>query len=306
MALERSTIKPGLLVSLRTLLEGNVSYTKTQLEDDHPTEDGGLQARWETERTIANAAEHEEAGKVRGKCRSVILSVCSKSNFGLLCPVSKQDQLASAVSEARRLADLFNSTSQLSKISIYVLIGELVANEVEAARAINFEVRGLISSMEDGIKKLDPQQIRDAANRAKNLGSMLSDDANEKLKEAINVARKVARAIVKEGEVAVGAIDAVTLSKLADARTAFLDLDSDDAEQSEGGVVSAQAPVVDLDDQEQPILTAESDFEDVMVESDGEFLTIAWQKKVKGMTFEDDFEVDIPQQEPAASQIELD
>jgi hypothetical protein len=55
-------------------------------------------------------------------------------------------------------------------------------------------------------------------------------------------------------------------------------------------VTSAEAPVVDLDDAHQPILTADQ---------------IEQQQK---SDFEEDFEVDVPsaQQEPKASQIELD
>lgn len=257
--MEKSTIKPGLLVSLKSTLEGNVSYVKTELEKEHLNDDGTAQAQWETLKTIENAKEHEEAVKVRGRCRSLISGVCSRSNFGLLCPLSKQDQLGAAVSEAKRLADAFNANAEITKIGVYVLIGELVANEVEAARAINYEVRGLITSMEEGIKKLDVDQVREAANRARNLGAMLSDDANEKLKEAINVARKVARAIVKEGEVAVGALDAVTMAKLAECRTAFLDLD--DSAVVETPVAEVEAPKVDLDDDGLPPIVTMDDLE---------------------------------------------
>jgi len=243
--LDKSTVRPGLLVSLKTVLQGNVKYLKTELEEDHAIDDGGRKARWETERTIANAQEHEDAVKVRSKCRILIMSVCAKSNFGLLCSIEKQKQLEEAVSESRRLAESFNATSSLSKIGVFVLVGELVANEVEAARAINFEVRGLIDSMEQGIKKLDVKQIRDAALRAKNLGSMLTDGANEKLSEAIKAARKVATAITKQGEVASSEIDQQTMTTLADARTAFLDLSA--ADDLDGPVFEAQAPEIDLD-----------------------------------------------------------
>lgn len=244
--LDKSTVRPGLLVSLKTVLQGNVKYLKTELEEDHPIDDGGRKARWETERTIANAQEHEDAVKVRGRCRTVILSVCAKSNFGFLCSIEKQKLLEEAVIEARRLAENFNATSSLSKIGVFVLVGELVANEVEAARAINFEVRGLIDSMEQGIKRLDVKQIRDAALRAKNLGSMLTDSANEKLDVAIKAARKVATAITKQGEVASSEIDQQTITTLADARTAFLDLDA--ADDLDGPVFEAQAPEIDLEE----------------------------------------------------------
>lgn len=253
--LDKSTIRPGLLVNLKTTLAGNVNYSKTQLEEEHKTDDGGALARWETEKSVADAAEHELSVQVRGKCRSLITGVCAKSNFGLLCAVSNQDKLAFAVAEARRLAEAFNSTSQLSKIGVYVLIGELVANEVEAAKALNFETRSLIDAMEEGIKKLDADQIRTAAIRAKNLGSMLSDEANEALSGAINAARKAARVIVKSGEIAVSEIDRNTMEVLASARTMFLDLQQTDDTILEP-TIEHTAPIVDLDD-DQPVITAD-------------------------------------------------
>jgi ElaB/YqjD/DUF883 family membrane-anchored ribosome-binding protein len=244
MSFDKSTVRPGLLVSLKTELVGNVNYAKNIIESEREDGAGGTLAKWETERHIQNAAEHEEAVKVRGKCRSMIIGVCAKSSFGLLCPKDREPLLRQAVEEAARLADNFNAVSELSKIVVRVLTGEFVDNEVEAVKALNEEVRGLINSMEQGIKRLDVDAVRDAANRAKNLGSMLSEEANEKLEEAIKAARKVARAIVKQGEVAVGEIDQVTLAALADARTAFLDLDLDEVpEVSE----TAPAEVADVE-----------------------------------------------------------
>ena len=45
-------------MGLSTTVRGNVRYTKQTIEDEHITEDGASKARWETLRTIADAAEH--------------------------------------------------------------------------------------------------------------------------------------------------------------------------------------------------------------------------------------------------------
>ncbi len=57
--LRTTTLRPGFLVSLKTSLTGNVSYSTATIESDHETAAGELKARWETERTVSDPAEHE-------------------------------------------------------------------------------------------------------------------------------------------------------------------------------------------------------------------------------------------------------
>ena len=262
MVLEKSTIKPGLLVSLKTVLQGNVSYTKTTIEEEHEDDGGGTEEKWETLKTVENKAEHEVAVKIRGMCRSVVTAVCAKSSFGLLCPLDKQDKLEEAIAEARGIAEKFNAQSTLSKIKIFVLVGTLINDEIEAAKAINFEIRGLIDSMEEGIKKLDVDKIREAAAKAVNMRTMLSDEASSQLKTAISISRKAARQIVKSGEVAVGEIDKATLERLNEARAAFLDITETEVPESDQG----EAPVLDLDFSdldESPLVEQEESAEEI-------------------------------------------
>ncbi len=226
--LTASTLRPGYLVSLATSVVGNVRYRKMDLEQDHLTEDGALQARWETERTIADPVEHAEAIKVRSRCRTVVTAVCASSKFGLLCPLDAFDKLSAAVDEARALAEEFNRNARLSQIKIYIMSGRVAPDDVEAVRAINSEVRELMTLMESGLERLDVRTVRDAANRAKALGAMLSKEASERVEMAIRTARSAARRIVKAGEEGVAEIDRAAIERIAASRTAFLDLDGTD------------------------------------------------------------------------------
>lgn len=223
--LQSTTLRPGLLVSLKTSIHGNVDYAKTTLEPEHVTETGAERARWETVRTIADPAEHEAAEKVRGKVSSLVRGVCAKSAFGLLCPEADSWKLDDAITQAREAAAIFNRGAKLSRVSVYVITGRIAADDAEAVRAINSEMRDLLAAMENGVRSLDAEAIRDAANRARNLGAMLPAEVTERVQGAIDAARKAARIIVKSGEQAAGEIDAATLRNIAAARTAFLDLD---------------------------------------------------------------------------------
>ena len=221
-----STLRPGLLVSLRTNLTGNVSYRAQEIEADHiDPATGARVAKWETERQIADPAEHERAVKARGRARTLIVGVCTQSAFGLLCPEQDGEKLSAAIASAREIADEFNRTAMLTRINVAVICGRIAADDVEAVRAINSEVRELLETMERGVRNLEPAQIREAANRARALSTMLSPQAAARANAAIEAARTAARAIVKAGETAAVEVDAQAVELIRTSRLAFLDMD---------------------------------------------------------------------------------
>lgn len=221
-----STLRPGLLVSLNTSIRGNVSYQKRDVEQDHVDENGERRAVWETVRTIADPAEHEVAIKMRAQIRSLITAHCAASLFGLLCPDTKADLLAKAIERGRDMANTFNECAKTTHIAVHVIAGRIASDDVDAVRAVNSEVRDLLTDMEQGIVKLDVEAVRDAANKARAIGSMLSPFAAEKVQRAIDVARGAAKRIVKAGENAAIEIDRVTLEEIRSSRTAFLDMEA--------------------------------------------------------------------------------
>jgi hypothetical protein len=225
MTIQSTTLRPGLLVSLKTQILGNVSYTKKTIQADHITDDGTKQALWETERVITNPEEHERAKVARSKASTLVRSVCSYSAFGLLCPESDVDALAQAIEEARKVADEFNRTAELTRVSVYVITGRVAPDDVEAVRAINSEVRELLTNMAEGIERLDVKAVRDAADRAKQLGNMLPPETAARVQTAIDTAREAARKIVKAGETVAREIDTASVRRITEMRTTFLELD---------------------------------------------------------------------------------
>jgi len=245
-----STLRPGLLVSLKTSVVGNVSYQKKVLESDRLTKEGKRTARWETKREIEDAAEHEAAIKTRSQVRMLIRKICAVSAFGLLCPESQEKDLAAATKEARAIAAEFNRKAKFTRVEVYVFCGRIAPDDVEAVRAINSEVRDLLKEMEDGISKLDVAAVRDAAMRARSIGKMLTPAAQERITDAIDKARAAAKKIVKAGEQAAQEIDRGTIRQLADARTAFLDLDTANTQVAKP---QAAARAIDLAPETKPV-----------------------------------------------------
>lgn len=237
-----SVLRPGLLVSLKTTVKGGVNYQRVDLEKDHETEDGARRARWETVRTIPDPEEFERATQARANARAIVAAVCVNSAFGLLCPNSKEEELWAAVERARDVVESFNRSASLSRLGVYVLVGRIAQDELEAVRAIRAEVTELLDRMQAGIRAADPEAIRDAATKARQLGAMLTDEAAGKVSEAVLEARRAAREITrrveKSGEQAAKVIGELSMKAIDGARFAFLDLDAT------GAPVESEAPQV--------------------------------------------------------------
>lgn len=236
MTITTSTLRPGLLVNLSTSVRGNVKYERVELDTDE------AHAKWETTRHIADLDENVRATKARSKVRSLVTSVCCDSAFGLLCPESDRDVLDAAVEQAQSVVDEFNIEASLSRLVLRVMVGKIAQDDVTAIKRINSEVRDLMIEMQAGIENLDVKRIRDAATAAKEVGGMLTPQAQANVQIAIETARSAARQIVKAGEAAALEVDTLAIRKIADQRTMFLDL----SDQVEISRPQAEARAIDL------------------------------------------------------------
>ena len=223
-----TTLRPGLLVGLQTSIRGNVSYVKRDIETGHIIANGEHVAKWETERTISDPAEYARATKVRSDARGLIVKCCVNTAFGPICPEADAADLDAAIVKARKLCEEFNRTAEVTRVKFYIMTGRVASDDLEAVKAINGEVRDLLSDMKDGIQNLDVNVIREAAAKAKTIGAMLTPEAQARVEVAIKAARDMATKIKAAGETAAVEIDARTIRTLTEARTAFLDLDGAD------------------------------------------------------------------------------
>lgn len=251
-----STIKPGLLVSLKTSIRGGVTYTRRDLAPEFgaPVATEATEAAramvdtWETTRVIADAEEHRRAIETRGRCRTAIVRECIASSFGLLCPQSREAELQAGITEAQRIAAEFNATARHSRIDVFTLSGRVASDDAQAARAIGAEVRELVSAMESGIRAADPAAIREAAAKARALAGMLAPEVSGNVSAAIEAARKAARDIVrrveKEGEAAADVVQSIRMDAFDGSRFAALDLDA--STEAPAAIMAPESRAVDL------------------------------------------------------------
>ena len=235
--MKTAMIRPGLLVALKSTVRGGVSYVRRDLESSEQM------AKWETIRTIQDPAEHERATKARNKALAEIRAVCAPTTFGLLCPEDKEAELDAAIARARVIRDEHNASATFTHVDIYVLKGRIASTDEEAARAIAQEVASLIESMNSGINNLKADEIREAASKAKQMASMLSEEKAIAIDSAVEQARKAARQIVKriekDGETAAVVLADIQRGGIEKARLAFLDL-SEERPVQESAAVNVQ------------------------------------------------------------------
>jgi hypothetical protein len=219
------------LVALKSSVQGGVQYCRVDLAPPPADQLGQHAERWETTKVTLNLVEHDRACRARSAALAEIRRVCSPTSFGLLCPEEKEAELDEAVKRARLIRDVFNEQAQYSRVDVFVLKGRIASTDEEAMRAIGEEVSGLIQSMSSAIDRLEPEAIREAAQRARQMQAMLTEDLSRKVGEAVEAARKAARQIVKrvekDGEEAAVVLSDIQRGALEVARMAFLDLSDD-------------------------------------------------------------------------------
>lgn len=216
----------GMLVLVKSSVRGNTTYYKQQLEYAALGSAGEERSKWETTKVVFDPAEQDEANKVRDKARSLIASVCAKSDHGLICPQDNLDELADRIDEAEQIVADFNSSAALTHVGLHIICGELPRDDVRAVEAIGQEIRDLLQDVQVALAEMDVKKVRALCDKAVNVGKILTPEAYERAKYAIDLARNAATEIKKAGEAAAITIDQATIRNIEAARTSFLDLDS--------------------------------------------------------------------------------
>jgi hypothetical protein len=252
-----TTLKPGLLVSCKTKITGGVekragSVDAADVAAAQASASAGSEIVAKASIKIVKDKEEYKCAKVaRSKCQSLIRGACIKSEFGLLCPDAREDNLQSKLDEAQEEATSFNrSTTTDIRIDVYVIAARIAPDDDKAARALASEMRGLLDSMQTGITAGDVDVIRDAARRARSLGTMLDEESAGRVQRSILEAREIAKAIVKRVQDGGERLDVVIgefkRSAIEQARFAFLDMDA--PERQAGASLPAVTPRgLDLD-----------------------------------------------------------
>ena len=239
MALSRSLLRPGVFVALHTEVSGGIQRERRDLDaSDVKATAPETSTVKRTETTTIVDADYHAANLARSEARSLIARVCVPTKIGLLCPLSRSEELAKAIDAAQALVAEHNDKGGCSKVAVYVAAFEVASNEEEVARAVAAQMRGLLDRMDRAITRLDPEAIREAANEARRLSTTIAPEQAAKVSAAVDAARAAAKDLVKQAaesakRLAEGAapialyLSAEQKTAQACARAAFLDFSED-------------------------------------------------------------------------------
>lgn len=227
---EVKSLRPGILVSIKTHQSGNRSYQKREIERAHLVEGGVERSRWDTTKIVFDPDEAKEASQVANRARYLVTRLCADTAHGPLCPVDRREELVEAIAEARRLVRAFNEGAVYSHVEVNVICGEIVADDLNTARALFSETERFMAQMQEGLQELDVKKVRAACSKALDVGQMLSPDANATMSLAVNAARAACRKIVASGEQVAIEIDQRAIDVIGMARNSFLDFDMEDTD----------------------------------------------------------------------------
>ena len=257
-------LSPGILAIVRHSIKGGVEHQKTILEEAHETASGKTRERYEMIVTVDDPAERKLATEAAGKARAQISKLCAQTEFGLLCPLSREPELEAGVRVAEQIIADFNARASTCRISFYALPARIAKDEREAqqaARAIGEDLQRLVADMLGAIRAATkPEEIRaaaaQAAKTARQLANMIDAGTLGKVDAAVKAAREaatdLAARIREDGAAAagvVGEIQARSIKMLEG--VSFLDMDNgpvaSDSEGSEIDRLIADARMAGLD-----------------------------------------------------------
>ncbi|MEK6883204.1 MAG: hypothetical protein AABY22_26495, partial [Nanoarchaeota archaeon] len=231
-------LKPGILVYLRSEIEGGVKYDSKGLTDEQ-AEAAGLEVATNVTDTATirkvgsvivtdDPDEFDRAKRVRGICRRLVSVLCEETPFGLLCPRDKKDDLAAAIRQSYREAEEFNKDSRYSSVRLWITRGYQVVDDAGDIKRVAEEMREILDEMKAGIDGADAEAVRAAMKRAKLVAGMIDGEHAERVKGAIRQAKEMADQIAKaardRADKGVEIIVRCKTDEILSARASFLDV----------------------------------------------------------------------------------
>ncbi len=248
-----TTIRPCILVAARSHVTGGVTYTRSPVRKlpDAIAAVGETEReieQWETTKITDDKDEHERAKKAQGRARGEISKLCLKTAFGLVCPIDREGELVAAIDRAHGHAEAHNTdpSTRYTRVSLFVMRGQVAATDEGAIKAIGDEVRKITAQWNDGIAKLDVKGIRKASEKARSLAAMLDGEqsviVSEARKAAMKAANTIAKRVDRDGEIAAIVLADIQRGAIERARIEFLDLDD--------------GPALPIESDSEPMVTA--------------------------------------------------
>lgn len=229
MSHEPLKLRPGLLVCFGTRIEGGIKHERSKVQETR-LEDGALLKEWDAKTRIQDPEEFEAVTRLRLEIRNVMKAVTIRTEFALMCPAERAAELQEAIAQIEAMAAGWNAEAKVYQVKVAVVLAEVAENKADAIKAIKDEVVDLMARMEDATRRGSVKEIRaaaaEAAQRAKLLDMGVEGEQDSEIQEAMDIARSIARKIVKRvekgGENLAAVLEEQNLEPMSAARMRFI------------------------------------------------------------------------------------
>ena len=224
-------VRPGIFPNIRTsVVDKHYGATDKdhQVLVDRIRADGYSEKKTQNTTVRVDPEEWDRASKVRLKARSLVVSVCAKTPWGLIADLDREDDLAGAFLAARAQVDEFNEGSSHYEVKASWFPGVTSGTDASEAANVRVEVIDMVNRLDAALKSADVRNIRKICGDELRQVNMLLDpdiEQHKAVKALIRRAQETARALVKAGEDNADAIVEVLrdadMSPVAAARAQF-------------------------------------------------------------------------------------
>jgi hypothetical protein len=196
-------LSPGRLVKIKTAIKGNKKQKRQVVEPEHVLEDGvATQQSALTVKRINDPSEQREAELIRGRAVNHIESLCTKSDFGHLCPETRVDLLREREREAYAMVDDFNANSRITTIEFHTLFARVPTDEEAVARKFCAEMADLMEGIADAVAEGDAESARDMLKRVESIATDFLPQLAESANATVDLVRTALRRIAKTKDAA--------------------------------------------------------------------------------------------------------
>jgi hypothetical protein len=149
-------------------------------------------------RTIEAVDEHNAMDALRSRTRARVKAMCADTIIGWLSPSDRRDALRAAIKTVKAEITQANAGSMFYRVSPGVVVASIETDADVAAATVTEALRDAMDGLKDAINNGDVEQMRAIAMGLKGFDALVSDEAADKVRDAIDEARRIAKFVVKE------------------------------------------------------------------------------------------------------------
>ena len=203
-------IEPCFVVLDRIRVDRAVSYEREELTHVQNA-DGSEDSEWAVKRHYASKKETERANQVYHQAKYQLGRVCTKTEIGFVCPMSKEKELIAAIKSAHEVVEEANGSFEHCRVKFRVVCTRLEPENGNGVEALRDSIKDQTRAIKEALIDFDHKKARTLLRASKGFADMIADPVIRSRIEAVQeeateLAQEMARAVRECGNAASAAL----------------------------------------------------------------------------------------------------